>query len=398
MEAKDNSEKCSFNLNIDLSKADIGEVYKAISEDATLENNAWMNLEIVSDILFSEKDFDKVEKLIETLRSCDSEIYKGLIFHLLPEMICYHLFNDNQEMAFKKIDELAKYCNEDFLLFTHLLDVLDAYGFTYRMRETAKDVLKENTGLDEDDKAIIESLISINDYPTDNETLIKARNIFFESSRQMNIPEIASHNIIDALIVYFENNFQNDKSHIIHFELDSFRDYIAVLIDNENMDTFEYGASILWGSVYFIDSLYSKGMISDEEYNYFLDIIEHVKAFFIVNIPWNGFWKIKFLYSWTKPSGIDDDEFVNESEIVEYNLKTKASQIVNKSITNVLGPKIKSLSYGRYLEEEEIAFKKNIEKEDIMTFGFENKKDSMFPYLNYLSGETDNEFKPEPAK
>ena len=55
------------------------------------------------------------------------------------------------------------------------------------------------------------------------------------------------------------------------------------------------------------------------------------------------------------------------------------------------------LSYYKYLEEEQIAFDNSIEKEDNEDFGYERRKDSMFPYLNYLSGESESEIKPEPT-
>ena len=76
----------------------------------------------------------------------------------------------------------------------------------------------------------------------------------------------------------------------------------------------------------------------------------------------------------------------------------KTEDIINKSILSIFNEYSEDISYTGYLEEEEIAFEKNVKLIDGLEFGVNKKKDSMFPYLNYLSGESYDEFRPEPTE
>jgi hypothetical protein len=374
MNTTNNSGNNGNGVTIDLSNIDMGKLHKVISENSPNEEDTMSSLEMLADILFLEKNFDKAEKLIHAIKSGQPEIYKEIIFELLPEMTDYYLFNGDIDKAFICLDELSDNYSSDFLHFTHILDVFENYGYSSKMKDSVEKVLNMDKDLDSEDKEILESYININCYPTGNETLIKARDIFMEHSKAMNIPNLAANNIIDALIDYFESAYTPDESHIINFGLESYRNYLANIIEDEYIDIYKYGASILWGSVYFIDSMYDKQMITDDEYSHFLNIIERVKAFFIVNIPWDGIWKIRFLYNWGKPLGISEKEFIGEREIVERNIRIKAKDIINKSIIETLDANVKRLSYAKYLEEENIAFQRNIERANSENFGIDKKR------------------------
>ena len=293
--------------------------------------------------------------------------------------------------------ELAIAPEEDFLLFVHLLDVLDAYGYCEMMNQIVTDVLTTDTHLDEEDQELLESyLVAIEPF-SDDPKLKAIRQEFLDRAPFWYIPSITAENIIDAMTDYFERNYPEEIPDKLLLDEESFRDYMTSLLDVEFLDTYEYAASVLWGSVFLMDMLGANSVLTAEETAHNLEIIRKMKAFLLVNIPWDGYWRLKFIYQWEKPWSIEKQEFDAERRLIEHNLMVKPKNIINHSILTLFGKSAEDISYAKYLEDEQAAFEKMIVEENKDEFGADRKKDSMFPFFNYLSGEVEDELKPMPS-
>lgn len=390
---------CQEQNPIDLYDVALGVFTTDLPEELYENYDVMMTIELLCDALYEEKEFSKVEELVQVLRLHQPELYQDALFTLLPDLIYYYLFKGDEEKTDYYMRELAIAPEEDFLLFVHLLDVLDAYGYTEMMNQIVTDVLTTDTHLDEEDQELLESYLVAVEPFTDDADLQKVRHDFLERAPFWYIPSITAENIIDAMTDYFDRNYpeENKMPDKLILEEESFRDYITTLLDLEFLDTYEYAASVLWGSVYLMDMLGANSTLTAEETAHNLQVIEKMKAFFFVNIPWDGYWRLKFLYMWEKPWSIEKDAFDAERRLVEHNLLVKPKNIVNHSIIDIFGPSARHLPYAKYLEDEQSAFEKMISKENSQDFGADHKKDSMFPFFNYLSGEVDDEFKPMPS-
>ncbi|MEG1615667.1 MAG: hypothetical protein RR202_00665 [Bacteroidales bacterium] len=388
---------CQEQNPIDLYDVALGVFTNDLPDELFDNYDVMMTIELLTETLYEEKEFEKVEQLVQVLRCNQPELYQEGAFTLLPNLICYSLFKGDTERVEFYMMELSIAPEEDILLFAHLLDVIDAYGYTELMNKIVTHVLNSDHHLDEEDVEVLESYLMSVDANTEDRQLIAIRRGFLDRAPVWHIPEITAENIIDAMIEYFDHNFKENLQEKLLLEEVSFRNYIAGMIDSEYLDTYEYAATVLWGSVYLMDQLGANGVLTAEETAYNLEIIRKVKAFLMVNIPWDGYWKLKFLYTWDRPYSIEASEFEAEKQLVEHNLQVKPNQIVNESILDIFGKYAKNISYSKYLEDEQAAFEKMISEENKEEFGVDKKTDSMFPYFNYLSGEFDSEFKPKPS-
>ncbi|MGL4292333.1 MAG: hypothetical protein ACRCSQ_01935 [Bacteroidales bacterium] len=388
---------CQQQNPIDLFDVALGVFTTDLPEELYENYDIMMTIELLADTLFEEKEFAKAEQLVLVLRDHQPEIYQDSMFLLLPELIYYHLFKEDPVKVDFYMRELAIAPEEDFLLFVHLLDVLDSYGYVEMMNQLVTDVLTTDTHLDEEDQELLESYLVAVEPCTDNLELCTIRNEFLSRAPFWYIPSITAENIIDAICDYITRNAPERMPDMLLLDENSFRDYVTSLLDPEFLDTYEYAASVLWGSCYLIDMMTATNRLSPEESSYNLEIIRKTKAFFLVNIPWDGYWRLKFLYNWEKPWSVSKEEFDAERRLIEHNLYLKPKEIVNNSILNVLGQSASNLSYAKYLEEEQAVFEKMIAEEINEEFGMDKKKDSMFPFFNYLSGEKEDELKPMPT-
>lgn len=397
MDAVNFVKACQEESPIDLYDVALG-VFSTDLPDELFDNyDVMMTIDLLADTLFEEKEFKKAEQLAEVLRCNQPDLYQEAAFTLLPNLISYYLFKKDPEKVHKYMMELSIAPEEDILLFVHLLDMIDAYGYTDLMHEVVAHVLNADTMLDEEDQEILESYLIPVDSNTDDPLLLAIRERFLERTPFLNIADITAENIIDAMIDYFDHSEEEDPKNKLLLDENSFRTYIGAMIDTEYLDTYEYAATILWGSVYLMDQLGSDSVLTAEETAYNLKIIEKTKAFFLVNIPWDGYWKLSYLYNWSRPWSVPVEEFEAEKHLIEKNLTVRPREIVNHSIMDLLGNYAHNLRYARYLEEEQAAFEKRISEEDQEEFGADKKRDSMFPFFNYLSGEVESEFKPEPT-
>ncbi|MEG0947875.1 MAG: hypothetical protein RR212_06935 [Bacteroidales bacterium] len=389
---------CQEQNPIDLYDVALGVFTTDLPEELYENYDIMMTIELLADTLYEEKEFKKAEELVRVLQCHQPELYQESLFLLLPELIYYYLFKGEADKVDYYMRELAIAPEEDFLLFVHMLDVLDAYGHTEMMNQIVTDVLTTDTGLDEEDQELLESYLVAVEPFSDDPKLQAIRNEFINRAPFWYIPSITAENIIDAMTDYFERNYPEEIPDKLLLEEESFREYITTLLDLEFLDTYEYAASVLWGSVFLMDMLGSTNVLTAEETAHNLAIISKMKAYLLVNIPWDGYWRLKFLYHWDKPWSIEKSEFDAERRLIEHNLLVKPKNIINHSILDLFGQSVQSLSYSKYLEDEQAAFEKAILQENKDDFGADHKKDSMFPFFNYLSGEVEDELKPMPSE
>lgn len=388
---------CQERNPIELFDTALGIFSKELPEELYDNFDILMTIEMLADTLFEEKEFDKAEQFVAVLHENQPELYQDSLFYLLPNLIYYHLFRGSIDKVEYYMSELAIAPEEDFLLFVHLLDVLDAYGLQETMNQIVTDVLTIDTHLDEEDQLLLESFLVAVEADTEDERLKAIRQSFLNRAPYFFLPNVTAENIIDAMINYFDHNIKDDSSDKLLIDEESFRQYITSLLDIEFLDTYEYASSVIWGSVYLIDMLGANGVLSAEETSYNLEIIKKMKAFFMVNIPWDGYWRLKFLYNWARPWSISAEEFNAEHQLIMHNLFVRPREIVNNSILNIFGKETQHITYAKYLEDEQAAFNKSIEENIELEFGTEKKRDSLFPSLNFLSGEQKNELKPMPS-
>lgn len=389
---------CQEQNPIDLYDVALGVFTTDLPEELYENYDIMMTIELLADTLYEEKEFKKAEELVRVLQCHQPELYQESLFLLLPELIYYYLFKGEADKVDYYMRELAIVPEEDFLLFIHMLDVLDAYGYTEMMNQIVTDVLTTDSSLDEEDQELLESyLVAVEPFSEDPK-LQTIRNEFIDRAPFWYIPSITAENIIDAMTDYFERNYPEEIPDKLLLDEESFREYITTLLDLEFLDTYEYAASVLWGSVFLMDMLGSTSVLTAEETAHNLAIISKMKAYLLVNIPWDGYWRLKFLYNWDKPWSIEKSEFDAERRLIEHNLLVKPKNIVNHSILDLFGLSVQSLSYAKYLEDEQAAFEKAILQENKDDFGADHKKDSMFPFFNYLSGEVEDELKPMPSE
>ena len=375
------------------------DVFKNELPDEIYENyDILMTVELLIDALYEEKSFAKVEELAAVLRRYQPELYQESLFTLLPDLIYFYLFKGDTLRVEYYMRELAQAPEEDFLLFVHLLDVLDSYGYTEIMNQIVTDVITTDSHLDADDQSLLESyLVEVSPQTTDK-TLRAIRKEFVAAAPFLNITTITAENIMDALTDYFDDNSHGRDPHSkLLLNEPTFRSYVATLLDLEFLDTYEYAASVLWGAVYVTELMEQRGYLSAEEAQYNLGIIDKMKAFFLVNIPWDGYWRLRFLSDWKRPKSISRDAFDAERMLFEHNLLIRPKDIVGHHITAIFGPLASHISYAKYLPAEEKAFETAIARENAAEFGSERKKDSLFPFFNYLSGESGDDLRPRPA-
>ncbi|MEG1586696.1 MAG: hypothetical protein RR346_07465 [Bacteroidales bacterium] len=386
---------CQEQNPIDLYDVALGVFTTDLPEELYENYDIMMTIELLADTLYEEKEFEKAEQLICVLHDYQPEIYQESLFLLLPDLIYFYLFKDDPAKVDYYMRELAIAPEEDYLLFIHMLDVLDAYGYSEMMNQIVTDVLTTDTHLDEEDQELLESYLVAVEPFTDDPQLKAIREEFLNRASFWYIPSITAENIIDAMTDYFERNNEDKISLVL--EEESFRNYIATLLDLEFLDTYEYAASVLWGSVFLMDMLGANNILTAEETAHNLAIIQKMKAFLLVNIPWDGYWRLKFIHQWEKPWSIEKAEFDAERRLFEHNLWVKPKDIINYSVLSLFGKTASHMSYSKYLEDEQVAFEKAIEEENKDEFGADRKKDSMFPFFNYLSGEVEDELKAMPT-
>lgn len=387
---------CRKQKLIDLYDVALGYIMDEIPQDDLDKHNLMiMTIDLLADTLYEEKKFSKAESLAITLKECQPDLYNDTIFSLLPELLYYNLFRNETSKLELYLEELSLNADEDFLLFVHILDVFDAYGKYDIVKKNVSNLIKNNTSIDKKEIKILKSYLSSIPVKIKDHNLIAIRKDFVEYCYKYNISVITAENISDALFDFIESESNKEKKSNLINE-DAFRQYIYRLLDIEFLDTFEYAASVLWGAVYIIDLMQAKNYITAEDAEINRNIICRTKAFLLVNIPWDAYWRLRFIHTWKKPLSISEEEFANESYLFNHTLPLRPKDVIGASIFSIFGEKGKNISYYQYLEAEQKLFEENLKEELNEEFGANKKKDSMFPYFNYLSGESENEIRPEP--
>ena len=387
---------CRKQKLIDLYDVALGYIMDEVPQDDLDKHNLMvMTIDLLADTLFEEKKFSKAESLAITLKECQPDLYNDTIFSLLPELIYYNLFRNEPSKLGTYLEELSNNPEEDFLLYVHILDVMDAYGKYDIVKKNVAHLISNNIILDKKQIKILKSYLSSIPSNIKDARLLSIRKDFVETCYKYNISTITAENIAEGFFDFFDKEPHGEKKNLIIDEAE-FRQYIYRLLDIEFLDTFEYAASILWGAVFIVDMMNSKGLLTQEEFTNNLEVINQTKAFFLVNIPWDAYWRLRFIHTWNKPASISDEEFASESYLFNHTLPLRPKDILGVSILSIFGEKGRNISYYKYLEEEQKLFEENVKTEIEDEYGLNKIKDSMFPYLNYLSGESENEVRPEP--
>ena len=141
---------------------------------------------------------------------------------------------------------------------------MDAYGHATLVRNCVDKIIKSNITIDRRELKILNSYITSIPSRIKDPKLLSIRNNFVETSYKSNIPVITSENIAEGFLDFFALENNNEKKKYIIDEV-AFRQYIYRLLDVEFLDTFEYAASVLWGAVYILDIMGSKGILSPAE-------------------------------------------------------------------------------------------------------------------------------------
>lgn len=132
-----------------------------------------------------------------------------------------------------------------------------------------------------------------------------------------------SDNIWTNLFSHLINVSQHvkDFNTFVTINKNSFKQYLTKFASN-----FEDGIhsmfAIVWGSQYIYDFLYHIKYIDDKQYQESSKIIQNIKGL-VIRHYFPDLWKFKFLHTWAKPNGVNENEYVAESKIFNktYNFK-----------------------------------------------------------------------------
>ena len=86
--------------------------------------------------------------------------------------------------------------------------------------------------------------------------------------------------------------------------------------------------AVLWGSVYIYDFLKSIGIINDEVYNKFQNIVKKIKGK-LIGIRIRDLWSFNFVHIWEKPESVSDKEFDLEEKIFRKSIAFKDNSFKN---------------------------------------------------------------------
>ena len=187
---------------IDLYNIALGAFGTNIPEDFADGYDVITSIELLADALFAEKEFKKVEQLAIVLSKSQPDLYKDSIFILLPNLINYYLFKGNYKTAEMLMEELSNFPEYDFLLYIHLLNLLDAYGQVDIMNKITLNTITTARNLDEAEKEVLDSFIVSAAPTTKDEMLLNLRELFIDYLIFNNVAEVTAENIIDAILDY----------------------------------------------------------------------------------------------------------------------------------------------------------------------------------------------------
>ena len=164
------------------------------------------------------------------------------------------------------MEELSNFPEYDFLLYIHLLNLLDAYGQVDIMNKITLKTITTARNLDEAEKEVLDSFIVSAAPTTKDEMLLNLRELFIDYLIFNNVAEVTAENIIDAILDYVNRRYIESSNEKLILELNSFKAFIAEIMDLKYLDTYEYAACVLWGTVYMNDYILENNLITEQQY------------------------------------------------------------------------------------------------------------------------------------
>ncbi len=311
-----------------------------------------MTIESIIKELFEQRAYEEADALIQLFIKRNYRILQTLDFEIISELIYFHLFYDRTANAEQYLRILATKAEEDLLLFAHLLDVFDAYGHTEIITQVVTETISTSKRLDQEDRLLLGSYIVATDPFSENKNLTPIRQKFIQYCSDKKIHALTAENIFDAVSDYLDNSLPSKEKNWLLLDEKSFRCYIATLLDVEYLDTFEYAASVLWGAAYFFQFLFEQQKISNQDLHQNLQIISRTKAFLWINIPWEGYWRLRFLCQWAGLEPIPSQEKEAEKEIINQNILLSNLNNQSDPVQTIFGQQMSHLSYGSHLSQE----------------------------------------------
>ena len=311
-----------------------------------------MTIELIIKELFEQRTYEEADALIQLFIKRNYRIIQAIDFELIPELIYFQLFYDRIAKAEQYLRILATKAEDDLLLFAHLLDVFDAYGQTEIITQVVTEIISNNTRLDQEDRLLLESYIIATAPFSKNKNLTPIRQRFITYCNEKNIHALTAENIFDAISDYIDNALPSKQKGWLLLDEKSFRSYIACLLDVEFLDTFEYAASVLWGAAFFFQFLFEQRKITSLELHQNIQIISRTKAFFWINIPWEGYWRMRFLCQWEHIEPVTTQEKEAEKQIIYQNILLSNLNNQSDPVQTIFGDQMTHLSYGSHLADE----------------------------------------------
>lgn len=133
-----------------------------------------------------------------------------------------------------------------------------------------------------------------------------------------------SGKIWDDMLKYCrENNKKiNNTNQYFNIKASSFEKYLSGVAGNFIFDNTSEMIAILWGSVYIYDFFNKYHLISEQQFNDFIEISQKLKGKVIGQYT-PDLWNSNFVHHWDKPDCISETEFVEENNIFQKSINFK---------------------------------------------------------------------------
>jgi hypothetical protein len=130
--------------------------------------------------------------------------------------------------------------------------------------------------------------------------------------------------IWDGMIVYWKeiNKKSKNTSAFFNVEASSFEKYMAELSGCFLLDNKSEMIAILWGSVYLYEFLNKHKLITEQQFDDFIEMSRELKGK-IIGQHTSDLWNSNFVHHWEKPECISEAEFVEESKIFAKSISFK---------------------------------------------------------------------------
>jgi hypothetical protein len=127
----------------------------------------------------------------------------------------------------------------------------------------------------------------------------------------------------DKMLNYWNRNNSNETTDTFFMiEETSFSRFLADFSYDFFIDSRSEISAVLWGSVYIYEFLNKYNIVSDNDFNNFIELSRKLKGNIIgQSIP--DLWNLNFVHYWQKPECISEAEFFEEKNIFEKSISLK---------------------------------------------------------------------------